>query len=148
MRLRHTNREKERFRSLFAQKFQGVLDVASFVDIPTNRVCGNSVTMSDLADLSRHIALFAKVIGKPNGIFDLSAWSAATQKRRPRRIANGTLTVRAIETNAAFDEPVEIRRFNERMPIAAKIAVQVVGDDEDDVEFAVRLIGECTPSSM
>jgi hypothetical protein len=45
------------------------------------------------------------------------------------------LAVGAIEAHAAGGEFVDIRRFDERMIIAAQRYVQIIDGDEENVEF-------------
>ena len=56
-------------------------------------------------------------------------------ERRAAGTAHGILAVGALEPDAALREPVDVRGFHGRIAVAAEIGVQIVGDDEEDVEF-------------
>lgn len=60
------------------------------------------------------------------------------EERRAARIANRVLAMRAIEAHPARREPVEVRRFDLRVAVAAEARAQIVSDDEEDVEGASR----------
>ena len=54
-------------------------------------------------------------------------------ERRPARVANRILTVRLIKPQPALGQPVDIRRVDQRMPIAAEIGIEVIHGNEQDV---------------
>ena len=58
---------------------------------------------------------------------------AASQERRPRRVADRLLAVGGLEQRAAGREPVEARRANERIAVAAQVGSQVVSRNEKHV---------------
>ena len=55
-------------------------------------------------------------------------------ERRARRAADGRLHISPIEADPAGGQPVDVRRFQMGMPVAAEvIPTQLVGHDEQDV---------------
>ena len=49
--------------------------------------------------------------------------------------AQRVLTEGSLEAHAAFGQAVDVRRFHQRVSVAAKVAVQVVADQEQDVRL-------------
>lgn len=57
----------------------------------------------------------------------------AGEHRIPARAAQRELAVRVLKADAACSELVEVRRFDERMAVAAETVVQIVRHHEEDV---------------
>src|ERR1051325_5217558 len=65
---------------------------------------------------------------------------ASIEERRARRIAERILCIGPVEARAARGEPVDVRRPDDGVAVAAQLRAQVVGDDEEHV-VARLLIG-------
>jgi hypothetical protein len=57
----------------------------------------------------------------------------AREERGATRVAYGGLHVRAVESHPAGGEAMNVRRLHDLVAVAPEVAVQIVGDDEQDV---------------
>jgi len=101
--------------------------------------------MEQLSDARGYISVSPKMFRQSNDIRSRSpemcavvehagrVGTQAGQKRSSGRIAERILAIGSLEQNTACSQPVDIRRTDERMSVAAKIVVQIVCDDEQDV---------------
>jgi hypothetical protein len=60
----------------------------------------------------------------------------------PAQPSQRELAIRTIEAHTACGKTIDVRCLHERMPVRADVGVQIVGDDEEDVRFFRRRIGE------
>src|SRR5256885_2246608 len=65
-----------------------------------------------------------------------SAASTQTgEEARPARVTERELAIGPVEADALGREPVDVRRLGRGVAVAAELVVEIVGDDEQDVEF-------------
>src|SRR5689334_12805275 len=64
------------------------------------------------------------------------------EERIPARPAEWIVAIRALEPHAARGELVDVRRLREWITVAAESAVQIVGDEEEDVGARSGRVGE------
>ena len=57
----------------------------------------------------------------------------AGEQRRPRGIAQGLLAVGAVEAQSLGGQPVDVRRLDQRMTIAAQFRPQIVHRQEENI---------------
>ena len=67
------------------------------------------------------------------------------EQGRTAGAAQGELAVSAIELHAHFRQPIDVRRLDERMAIAAEVIVHVVDRDEQHVELTAGGSGRRCP---
>lgn len=63
-------------------------------------------------------------------------WTAACHERRAAGVAEGILTIGAVKAYGLFGEAIDMGSFGLGIAIASEGAIQIVGDDEEDVHFA------------
>ena len=80
-------------------------------------------------DLRQVLPEAGRVLQDPGGVRP-----AAGQERRPARVAERELAIGPLEPDPPARQPVDVRRADERMPVAPERGVQVVRDDQEDVE--------------
>ena len=102
--------------------------------------------MIEFADARDEIASLPKCLWQADGVGDVFAKlrgvfedlggvrSQSGQERGSRRVAQGILTVGAIEPDAAGRQAVDVGRLHPRISIAAEPGIQIVRDNVQDIE--------------
>src|SRR5262245_6884472 len=103
--------------------------------------------MKDLADLDCRVTATPKMLGQHYRVLQKGArWrdiihdarrigAFAAKERRARSVADWIIAKRAVESHTARCQPVDIRRLDDRMTVAAEAIVEIVGDDQQHIEL-------------
>ena len=94
---------------------------------------GGKVSM--LHEMLREGGQFRVLVTKVSGIGKYACLLRIqpSHERRPARVADRILAVRLVEPQPAFGQPIHIGRVHQRMPIAAKVGIEVIHGDEQDI---------------
>jgi hypothetical protein len=123
-----------------------LFDAGVFRNVPGDGILVAAV--SDLADARREVSMVSEMLRKENDISKISprgrvviedggdVRSAAAEQRSARRIAEGILAIRAVEANTARCQAIDVGRVYDGVAITADAIVEVVGGDEQDIQFA------------